>query len=107
MPMWGRSDCAERGCVMGVAPTKTELIDLFCRSFWTFLSSFLGVLTAAGSGIVDVSARNVAIISAFGAVATLVKAYASNKLGTGTATTKEEPSIGLKPVASESATPAT
>jgi hypothetical protein len=90
-----------------MAPTKTELIDLFWRSLWTFIATFIGGLTAAGTGLVDASARDLALIAATGAVLTLVKVFASNKLGTGTATDKASAPAGLpQPVASNNATPA-
>lgn len=88
-----------------MAPTKTELIDLGWRALWTFISTFLSGLTMAGTGIIDISARNVALLSAGGAVASLIKTYTSNKLGTGTATTRETPVVGPAPVASVIATP--
>lgn len=92
---------------MSAAPTKTEIIDLFWRSVWTLVNTFLGALVAAGTGIVDVSALDAAKVAALGAVLTLVKAYASNKLGTGTATEKASAPPGLpQPVASNNATPA-
>ena len=91
-----------------MAPTKTEIIDLFWRSMWTFVNTFLGALLAAGTGWVHIDPAQGALISGIGAVLTLIKSYASNKLGTGTATTRESAPAGLpQPVASTNATPAT
>ncbi len=89
-----------------VIPTKTEIVDLFWRGLWTAVSAFIGGLVAAGAGVVDISAIDAGKIAAIGAVLTLVKAYSSNKLGTGTATSRDSAAIGLAPVASLSATPA-
>lgn len=88
-----------------MAPTKTELIDLFWRSWWTAINSYAGSLLASGLGIVDISALDAAKVAAIGAVLTVVKSYASNKLGTGTATTRETPVVGPPPAASTYATP--
>jgi hypothetical protein len=87
-------------------PTKTELIDLLFRALWTGLQAFIGGLLAAGTGIVDISAIDSAQVAAIGAVLSLVKTYASNKLGTGTATERDKPVIGPAPVASLNAVPA-
>ncbi len=90
-----------------MAPTKTELIDLFWRSLWTFVNTFIGALLAAGTGWVHIDPSQAALVGGVGSVLTLVKSYASNKLGTGTATTKESAPAGLpQPVASSFATPA-
>lgn len=94
-----------------MAPTKTEIIDLFWRSVWTFLEVFLGILSVdyiasifdAGGGV---ELGRLPLYAAGGAVAAVVKTYASNKLGTGTATDKAAPTVGLAPVASEVAKPA-
>lgn len=91
---------------MGAVPTKTELIDLFYRALWTGAQAFIGGMLAAGSGVVDITAIDAGKIAAIGAVLSLIKTYASNKLGTGTATSKDEPTVGLQPVASNAATPA-
>ncbi len=92
---------------MNAVPTKTEIIDLFFRSLWTGINAFLGSLFASGLGIVNISAIDAAKVAAIGAVLTVIKAYASNKLGTGTATTRESAPAGLpQPVASNAATPA-
>ncbi len=90
-----------------MAPTKTEIIDLFWRSLWTFVNTFVGSLLAAGTGWVHIDPQQAAMIAAVGAVLTLVKSYASNKLGTGTATERPSAPAGLpQPVASDNATPA-
>jgi hypothetical protein len=91
---------------MNAVPTKTELIDLFWRSIWTFVGAFGGGTVVINIADWDIDATKLAAISGGGAVFTLLKAYASNKLGTGTATSKTEASVGLNPVASNSATPA-
>lgn len=92
---------------MGSAiPTKTELIDLLYRSLWTGIQAFIGGLLAAGSGIVDISAVDAGKVAAIGAVLSLIKVYASNKLGTGTATERPTAAIGLSPVASAVPAPA-
>jgi len=87
-------------------PTRTELVDLFFRAFWTGTNAYIGGLLAAGTGWVDVSSLDAAKIAAIGAVLTVIKAYTSNKLGTGTATEKVSAPTGmLQPVASNFATP--
>lgn len=90
---------------MGVIPTKTEVIDLFWRAAWTGVNAFIGGLLAASTGIVDINALEAGKVAAIGALLTLVKAYASNKLGTGTGTSRETPAVGLQPVASLQAVP--
>lgn len=89
-----------------MVPTKTELIDLFYRALWTGAQAFIGGMLAAGSGVVDITGIEAGKIAATAAVLSLIKTYLSNKLGTGTATSKTEATIGLQPVASNSATPA-
>lgn len=89
-----------------MAPSKTELIDLFWRSLWTFLSAFSGGELVNAFADWDIPTLQLMALSGGGAVITLIKAYASNKLGTGTATSAESPKVGLQPVASNSATPA-
>ena len=91
-----------------VIPTKTEIIDLFWRSVWTFLAAFIGILVGAGLGIANINALQSAELAGVGAVLTLVKVFASNKLlGTGTASEKPSAVLGLaQPVASNNATPA-
>lgn len=90
---------------MSVVPTKTELIDLFWRSLWTFIASLGGAQIVNAYFHWDISNIQMALISGGGAVFTVLKVYASNKLGTGTATSKEAPVVGLPPVASNVATP--
>ena len=63
-------------------PTKAELIDLFWRSVWTFVQATTAAVTAAGIGWVDVSLRESAIIGGLGAVASVLKNFAAQKLGT-------------------------
>lgn len=88
-------------------PTTTELIDLFWRALWTALQAFSGGLVAIGTGAVDITAIEAGKIAAIAAVAALIKTYASNKLGTGTATERGAAPAGLpQPVASDNATPA-
>ena len=36
-----------------MAPTVHELQDLFWRAFWTFVSTFLSVMFATGSGVAN------------------------------------------------------
>lgn len=91
---------------MSVVPTKTELIDLFYRALWTGGQAFIGGMLAAGSGVVDITGLEAGKVAAIAAVLSLIKTYLSNKLGTGTATERTEPAVGLQPVASNSATPA-
>ena len=91
---------------MSAVPTKTELIDLFWRSLWTFIGAFGGGTVVINIADWEIDAVKLAAISGGGAVFTLIKAYGSNKLGTGTATSKETATVGLQPVASNSATPA-
>ena len=89
------------------APTKTEIVDLFWRSLWTFIGAFTGGTVVTNLGGWDIDSLQLAAISGGGAVVTLLKAYASNKLGTGTAASKAPPAMGMaEPVASESAVPA-
>lgn len=96
-----------------MAPTKTELIDLAWRCLWTFIQTFLAVLLTmpmlsdvdlGDEVVVDISglglAATAAFIAAVAAVGSVVKTYASNKLGTGTATQRAQPAIGRAPVAS-------
>lgn len=69
-----------------MVPTKDELVELFMRSFWTFVKVFLGGLTLAGTGYLDVEATKVAAIAAAGAVLGLIQIYAAQKLdGSGAA----------------------
>jgi hypothetical protein len=92
---------------MGVAPTKTELVDLFWRSAWTWVAAFIGLLSANGLDVVSLDLEQMAKVSALSVLTTVVKVFASNKLGTGTGTDRATPAVGLQPVASNSATPAT
>lgn len=96
-----------------MGPTKTELIDLFWRSVWTFIEVGGGIMTGdaiAGmfrDGHTSVGLGQTVLAAGAGAVIALIKSYGSNKLGTGTATTRETPAAGLPaPVASNAATPA-
>lgn len=66
-------------------PTKAELSELFMRSFYTFLKTFIGGLTLAGTGLLDVNAIQVSAISAAGAVLSVVQIYVSQKLDSSTA----------------------
>lgn len=107
---------------MSATPTKAEVIDLFWRSVWTFIASFLGAFPGAAlvvflsnisNGDAHISVNGIwiiiapAIYAACNAVVTLVKVYVSNKLGTGTATSRDAPVAGLvKPVATVSIAPA-
>lgn len=85
-----------------VAPTKAEIIDLFWRSTWTFIGAFTGGTVVTSIGGWDIDAVKLAAISGGGAVVTLLKSYASNKLGTGTAASKSPPAANLpEPVVSD------
>ena len=85
--------------------SKTELVDMAWRTFWTAINAFIGGVLAAGSGVVDISALDAGKVAAIGATLTLIKAFASNRLGTGTAGTVSPPSGLPQPVASNIATP--
>lgn len=61
-------------------PTKADLSELFWRSFWTFAKVFLGGLTLAGTGAIDVEAYKVAAIAAAGSVLGLVQVFAAQQL---------------------------
>lgn len=101
-------------------PTKTELIDLFWRCLWTFLQAFLGVVAGIPAfrsvlsqeivlpTVDDLRLYGLAgVVAGVAMVASAIKTYVSNKLGTGTATNKIVPAAGLpKPVASNIARPA-
>ena len=71
-----------------------ELRDLGWRAFWTFIQAAAGLETAVqaatASGTVDFGALGHAGVIAVGAgvsaVLSLVKTFASNRLGTGTTT---------------------
>ena len=91
-----------------MAPTRTELIDLFWRSFWTFAASLIGNITYDGiSNLTATSLKALAIAAFYSMLVTVVKTYISNKGGTGTATERLSAPVGLlKPVASNNATPA-
>ena len=89
-----------------MVPTKTELIDLFWRALWTFIAAVSGGAAVDSLSNINVETLDLIVISGGGAVVTMIKVYASNKIGTGTATSKPEASVGLQPVASDSATPA-
>lgn len=91
---------------MGLAPTKTEIIDLWWRSFWTWAASFIGLLSANGLDVVSLDLEQMAKVSALTVLTTVVKTYISNKNGSGTASERSVPVVGLQPVASNSATPA-
>lgn len=92
---------------MSAAPTKTELVDLFWRSIWTFIAAFTSGTAVNTLGDWNIDAVQLAAIAGGGAVVTLIKAYSSNKLlGTGTASDKSSAVLGLpQPVASNNATP--
>lgn len=97
---------------MGVAPSKTELIDLFWRSVWTFLEVVGGIITGdfimqAIDGGGGIQMARLPLYAGAGAVIAGIKTFASNKAGTGTATSKPSAPAGfLQPVASDHATPA-
>lgn len=61
-------------------PTKDEVLELLMRSFWTFVKTFLATLTAAGTGVVQLDALQMAAISGLGAVISVVQIYAAQKL---------------------------
>lgn len=69
-------------------PTKTELTELAMRSLWTFVKVFLGGLTLAGTGVVDVQATQVAFIAAAGAVLGLLQVFAAQQLDSAGAASK-------------------
>lgn len=93
---------------MNIAPTRTELVDLLWRSVWTFLQVALGIITVTAlMGDAQLEVWRIAFYSGGGAVISIVKTFASNKLGTGTATSQSSAPAGLpQPVASVHATPA-
>ena len=88
-----------------VIPTKTEIVDLLWRAFWTGSQAFIGGLLAAGSGVVNISALDAGKIAAIGAVLSLIKTFASNKVGTGTSGSQPAPAGLPQPVASNYAIP--
>lgn len=90
-----------------MAPTKTELIDLFYRSAWTFIAAVIGLLTSNGAGITDLSIEQIVKAAGLTILTTVVKVFVSNKLGTGTATEAASAPSGFpQPAASNNATPA-
>ena len=89
-----------------LAPTKTELVDLLWRSTWTFIAAATSGATVSSFSNIDIEALDLLVISGGSAVVTLVKAFASNKLGTGTASSGTAPAGLPAPVASNNATPA-
>lgn len=92
---------------MGVVPTKTEIVDLIWRALWTFLASATSGAAITTLTDINIETLDLLVLSGGGAVVTLVKAYASNKLGTGTASERTSAPAGLpQPVASNNATPA-
>ena len=64
-------------------PTKVELENLAWRSVWTFIQSFTGGLLVAS--FIEVEVVTVAAIAGAGAVLSVVKNFASTKLGKQTA----------------------
>ena len=90
---------------MTVVPSKTEIVDLFWRSIWTFIASFIGLISANGLDIVILDYVQMAKIAGLTVLTTVIKTYVSNKNGTGTATELQRPILGTQPVASNSATP--
>jgi Tfp pilus assembly PilM family ATPase len=86
--------------------SKTELIDLFWRALWTFIAAATGGASVDSLFDIGIGNLDLILLSGGGAVVTMLKTFASNKLGTGTGTSKPEASVGLQPVASDSARPA-
>lgn len=60
-------------------PTREELENLGWRCAWTFVEAFIGGLVV--SSFIDVSAAEAAAVAAGAAVLTVLKNYASVKLG--------------------------
>jgi hypothetical protein len=90
-----------------MAPTKTELIDLFYRSMWTFIAAVIGLLVSNGAHVTSLDFQQIMQAAGLTVVTTVVKVFVSNKLGTGTATEKESAPSGFpQPAASNNATPA-
>ena len=64
-------------------PTMAQLESLAWRAGWTALQAFLGALTAAGLGVVDLDVAGAAAIAGLGGALSVVKSFASQRLGTG------------------------
>lgn len=62
------------------APTKSELVDLFWRSLWTFVAAGLAGLT--GTALLDLTAWQAAGGAGLTALFTVVAVYARQKAGT-------------------------
>lgn len=64
-------------------PTRSELEALVWRSFWTAIQTGTAVVVAAGLDWIDINVWQLAGTAAVGGVLSVVKNYASQKLGTG------------------------
>lgn len=86
-------------------PNRAELTDLFWRSVWTFVEVYLAVVIgppiADSIPRVDISisleTHEIALLAAVGAVASLVKNFASNHLVRTGPHATDEPAIGPLP----------
>ena len=65
-------------------PTTGQLEDLFWRALWTFLQAFIGVLLGAQFFDWSVDTLEVAGAAGIGAVLSVMKTFASQRLGRGT-----------------------
>lgn len=65
-----------------LVPTTTEISNLLWRSGWTFIQSFTGVLVGSSMFDWDVSTAELALAAGIGAVISVVKNFASKRLGT-------------------------
>lgn len=62
-----------------LAPTRKELIDLFWRVLWTFVSVFLGGLS--GMQALDIGVAEIAALAGLSAAANVLLVFARQKLG--------------------------
>lgn len=62
------------------APSRAEVVDLFWRSLWTFVSTALGATVV--SSPLDLNALEVAVLAGAGAAVNVIAVFARQQLGT-------------------------